>query len=48
MSDAYEVVIAPADGSDYDRDHARLLRERLLADGFRDDAVTVREVTGDE
>jgi len=48
MSENYEVVIAPADGSDYDRDHARLLRERLLADGFRDDAVTVREVAADE
>jgi hypothetical protein len=40
----YEVVIR---GGEMSKDHANLMRERLLNDGFRDDAVSVREVAND-
>lgn len=39
----YEVVIH-GDGG-IDREHAGLLRERLLRDGFHEEVVTVREVS---
>lgn len=39
----YEVVIAAGEG--FDEEHAQLLRDRLLDDGFHDHAVEVREVT---
>lgn len=42
----YEVVIAPDDG--LDEEHAKLMRHRLLDDGFHDHAVEVREVDGDD
>lgn len=44
MSDTaglYEVVINPGDG--YEKEHAELLRKRLLNDGFHDHVVKVRE-----
>lgn len=44
-AEGYEVVIAPDDG--LDEEHARLMRERLLDDGFHDHAVEVREVEDD-
>lgn len=39
----YEVVICPEDGY-VEEDHARLLRRRLIEDGFHDHVVEVREV----
>lgn len=38
----YEVVIAPEDG--LDEGYAKRIREKLLGDGYREDAVEVREV----
>lgn len=37
----YEVVISPTGG--YEEDHAELLRERLLDDGFHEDVVSLRQ-----
>lgn len=39
--ESYEVVIAPEEG--YDEQHAELLRERLINDGFFEDVVSVQE-----
>jgi FKBP-type peptidyl-prolyl cis-trans isomerase 2 len=39
--ESYEVVIAPDKG--YSEQHAELLRERLIEDGFFEDVVAVRE-----
>lgn len=39
--ETYEVVLS-IDGG-YTKEHAELLRKRLLADGFFNDVVTVRE-----
>lgn len=41
-SEAFEVVISPEDG--LGEDHARLMRKRLIQDGFHGEAVEVREV----
>lgn len=41
----HEVVIAPDDG--LDEEHARLMRKRLIQDGFKEDAVSLREVKND-
>ena len=46
MSERCEVVIHADDG--IGRDHAEMLRERLLREGFHDDVVSVREVSADE
>jgi hypothetical protein len=39
--EAYEVVLSSENG--YSEEHAKLLRQRLLADGFFEDVVTVRK-----
>jgi len=46
MSERCEVVIHAGDG--VERDHAEMLRDRLLRDGFHADVVSVREVSSDE
>lgn len=46
MSDSYEVVIH--EGAGVERDHAEMLRKRLIRDGLYEDVVTVREVRADE
>lgn len=46
MSERCEVVIHADDG--VDREHAELLRSKLLADGFHESAVSLREVDSDD
>jgi len=41
MSDSYEVIIRPDGG--YSKEHAQMLRERLIADGFFGDVVSVKK-----
>ena len=46
MSEHYEVVIHPDGG--IDKEHAELLRKRLVADGFYEDVVSVRKQGEDD
>jgi len=40
-SKEYEVLISPEGG--YEQEHAQLLRQRLLSDGFHDNVVSVQQ-----